>query len=111
VPVLQVASVAASIRWYRAAFGFTAAPVGPPDDPVFAILSRDGVEVMLQKGRAAPLTGLGMSVYLRVADVAAIREAVLAVAPAGEIESREYGCREFRVSDPDGNVLVVSQRS
>src|SRR5262249_20814307 len=49
VPVFQVASVAGSVAWYRDVLGSTAARVGPPDEPVFAILHRDGVELMLQK--------------------------------------------------------------
>ena len=82
VPVFQVASVAQSIAWYRDVLGFTADPFGPPGEPVFAILRRDGVELMLQKNRSAslpvrpPATELRMDAYLRVADVRSLWEAV-----------------------------------
>ncbi len=115
VPVLQVANVASSAVWYRDTLGFTASPAGPPDGPVFAILQRDGVEIMLQKARGPvqrrEASELSMDVYLRVADVQAFRASVVARVPdVGPIVEREYGCREFRVAGPDGHVIVVSQR-
>jgi hypothetical protein len=51
VPVLRVASVAASLTWYRELLGFSGDAVGPPHDPLFAILRRDAAELMLQKLR------------------------------------------------------------
>jgi hypothetical protein len=46
VPVLRVASVAKSMAWYHEVLGFSGDAVGPPQDPLFAILRRDGVELM-----------------------------------------------------------------
>jgi uncharacterized protein (TIGR02246 family) len=113
VPVFQVESVARSVTWYGDVLGFKADPFGPPEEPVFAILRRDGVELMVQKARreARPaLSGLGMNAYLRVADVYKVRESALARIPdAPQIERREYGCQEFSLTDPDGNVLVIGQ--
>jgi catechol 2,3-dioxygenase-like lactoylglutathione lyase family enzyme len=49
-PVLQVADVAASLRWYKDVLGF-AADVWPDNPPyTFAILRRDGAEIMLRSG-------------------------------------------------------------
>jgi hypothetical protein len=108
VPVFQVTSVARSITWYREILGFSADPVGPADDPVFAILRRDGVELMLQKGQAKPVQG--WSAYIRVADVAALRDAALAKEPGVDpIVTREYGCLECTLPDPDGYVLAIGQ--
>jgi uncharacterized protein (TIGR02246 family) len=114
VSVFQVASVARSLVWYRDALGYTANPFGPRDEPVFAILSRDGVELMLQQCHGAVArtaqAELGMNAYIRVADVHKVREAVVARVPDVEpIRAREYGCREFNVTDPDGHVLVIGQ--
>ena len=114
VPVFQVASVARSIDWYRDALGFTGDPFGPPGEPVFAILRRDGVELMVQKARAGTparpvLTELGMDAYVRVYDVEVLHKAVSARVPdVGPIVAREYGCREFNLTDPDGHVIVIS---
>ena len=54
VPVLQVADVSRSIDWYVAAFGFDPDPF-PPNPPYsFAILRRDGAEMMLQDATSSP---------------------------------------------------------
>jgi hypothetical protein len=48
VPVLQVVDVARSMRWYREILGYRtiAYPAEPPH--TFAMLHRDGAEIMLQ---------------------------------------------------------------
>jgi uncharacterized glyoxalase superfamily protein PhnB len=116
-PVFRAVSVARSARWYAEVLGFPVDAVGPPADPVFAILRRDGMELMLQKvipgvgePRSASRAGGGWDVYIRVSDVEAAREAVTAHAiEAGPIENQVYGCREFVVTDPDGHVLVFGE--
>jgi catechol 2,3-dioxygenase-like lactoylglutathione lyase family enzyme len=115
VPVFRVASVAVSAKWYGDVLGFSADEVGPPDDPVFAILRRGGVELMLQKllhGLSAPRgagAGKGWDVYVRVADARGLRERVAAKTPAGPLVSQPYGCLEFEVADPDGHVVVLGE--
>ncbi|VTR91203.1 : Glyoxalase_2 [Gemmata massiliana] len=69
---------------------------------------------MLQKvatGTQAPgAIGSGMSAYIRVLDIGAIRDAVAGKVPGvGPIQQRQYGCREFTVTDPDGHVLVFGE--
>jgi catechol 2,3-dioxygenase-like lactoylglutathione lyase family enzyme len=117
VPVLRVANVARSAAWYSSVLGFKADAVGHPADPVFAILRRDDVEIMLQKARAAiaaPRAAAspegGWDVYLRIDDAEAFRQKVRAQIPdVGAIQDREYGCREFALSDPDGHVIVLGE--
>jgi catechol 2,3-dioxygenase-like lactoylglutathione lyase family enzyme len=116
VPVFRVASVSRSAAWYAEVLGFTPDSAGPPADPVFSILRRDGVELMLQKaqGGIAQPRGAGPSggwdVYLRVEDVTAFRTALQAkVHDIGPILLREYGCRELTLNDPDGHVIVLGQ--
>jgi hypothetical protein len=48
-PVFLVADIASTMQWYRANLGFTgrAVPELPPHN--FAIIGRDGVEIMLQR--------------------------------------------------------------
>jgi catechol 2,3-dioxygenase-like lactoylglutathione lyase family enzyme len=54
VPVLQVANVESSVRWYGEVLGFKADtfPKTPPYS--FAILRRDGAEIMLQGAHESP---------------------------------------------------------
>ena len=117
VPVFRVASVATSMAWYRDVLGFSGESVGPPADPVFAILSHGGVEIMLQKARpgvgpprAAGGGEGGWDVYLRVGDVAAFRESARSKASGvGAIHTREYGCLECVLTDPDGHTIVLGE--
>ena len=117
VPVFRVANVALSVTWYGDVLGFSGDAVGPPDDPSFAILRRDGFELMLQKVRAgvgeprsASKTGGGWDAYVRIYDADALWEDVRAKVPhVGRIVTTEYGCREFVVTDPDGHVLVLGE--
>ena len=89
----------------------------PPSDPAFAILRRDGVELMLQRVRAgvgpprsATAAGGGWDVYVRIVDAQAWWEAIRTRVPElAPIHATEYGCREFIVVDPDGHVLVFGE--
>jgi len=115
VPVLRVVDIVRSMTWYRDVLGFVGEAVGPPGRPSFAILSRDGVELMLQRvrqdvgaSRSATAVGGGWDVYLRIADAEAAWKAIQAQVPdLAPIVIQEYGCREFAVTDPDGHVLVL----
>jgi catechol 2,3-dioxygenase-like lactoylglutathione lyase family enzyme len=117
VPVFRVANVARSMAWYADVLGFSPDPVGPPADPVFAILRRDGVELMLQRvstgvgePRSATTAGGGWDVYIRVDDVQRFYDAIRARVPdVGPIATRVHGCREFEVGDPDGHRVVLGQ--
>ena len=113
VPVLQVADVSRSMSWYTRMFGFEPDPF-PKDPPhAFAILRRDGTEVMLQAGRSARSGDAkeeGWTIYLRVAgegllDLAesARRVTTLVRGP----ERMFYGLVEFDVFDPDGYRICV----
>jgi len=119
VPVLQVANVETSLRWYVDVLGFTpdTFPQSPPYS--FAILRRDGAEIMLQSSDDARAERSFVrksdpeflwSVYLRVAgptvlDVAAAveKKAQLLRGP----ERMFYGLVEFEICDPDGYRVCV----
>ena len=119
VPVLQVANVESSLRWYVDVLGFTA-DTFPKDPPYsFAILRRDGAEIMLQcsnnvRGERSFAHKSDpeflWSVYLRIA-----RTSVLEVAAAVEKkvqllrgpERMFYGLVEFEVCDTDGYRICV----
>ena len=47
---------------------------------------------------------------IRVTDVCSLREVVRTHVPhVGPVLAKEYGCREFAVTDPDGHLLVLGQ--
>jgi catechol 2,3-dioxygenase-like lactoylglutathione lyase family enzyme len=114
VPVLQVADVGRSIDWYAAALGFEPDPF-PRNPPYsFAILRRDGAEMMLQAGtpsRPGDVKDEGWSVYLRVAGdgLLDLTESVRRVTTLVRGPERMfYGLVEFEVLDPDGYRICVS---
>ena len=119
VPVLQVANVESSLRWYVDILGFTpdTFPKSPPYS--FAILRRDEAEIMLQgphdsfvvsSSKRVADPEFRWSVYLRISgnsvlDVAAAveKKAQLLRGP----ERMFYGLVEFEVCDPDGYRICI----
>jgi uncharacterized glyoxalase superfamily protein PhnB len=114
VPVLQVADVGRSIDWYVAAFGFDPDPFPRNPPYAFAILRRDGAEIMLQgEGSSRPpdATEDGWTVYLRIAGdgLLDLADSVGRATPLVRGPERMfYGLVEFEVLDPDGHRICVS---
>ena len=112
-----VADVSATIRWYEEQLGFVADPFPATEPYVFAILSRDDVEIFLQRvnGYQKPdlystRPGGVWDVYIRTEGVEDLYESV-----QGEVEiirplmRQPYGAWEFEIRDPNGYVLVFSE--
>ena len=116
-PYLPVADVARSADHYERVLGFRREYVaGAP--PEFAILSRDGLPIMLRlvpvPERIAPNERQGgtWDVFFWVSDARALH-AELAARGAeiayGPIVQASYGMEEFAVRDADGYVLGFGQ--
>ena len=116
VPVLQVADVSRSMAWYSDVLGFSGwgFPKTPPH--VFALVARDGAELMFQRAvPSSPVQGSprpGMAAYLRIEggqllDLAAAieRSTPLLRKP----QRMPYGDVELALVDPDGHVIVVGE--
>ena len=121
VPVLQVANVETSFRWYADVLGFAANPFPKSPPYSFAILRRDDAEIMLQCGddetdgagrpqrRADP--EFRWSIYLRISGTATLDVADAARNKAKLMRGPEwmaYGLVEFELCDPDGYRVCVS---
>jgi catechol 2,3-dioxygenase-like lactoylglutathione lyase family enzyme len=116
VPVLRVADVGMSVDWYRRVLGFEAEcfPDEPPHE--FAILRRDGAELMLQRvasgEKPGPANSGTWSVYLRLSgegllalhDHVSLHTTVLA-GPWRKV----YCDAEFEIADPDGHRLCLGE--
>ena len=99
-PILSVANMARSLRYYVDVLGFTNAEWGNDD---FTCVSRDGVDIYLCEGNQGQP---GTWVWLGVEDVASLHE-----------EYKQSGATilhppenfpwayEMKVGDPDGHVL------
>lgn len=112
VPVLQVSDVATSMRWYEDVLGFDGSAFPKEEPYTFALLCRDGSELMLQSSKEAPI-GHGWAVYIRVTgsqllDLAAHVRARVPL--SREPERMPYRDVEFSVADPDGYEIVLSEQ-
>jgi len=116
-PCFAVADVGATIRWYKDKLGFSGDPFPEAEPYVFAILFRDGVEIMLQRieGYEKPdlyelRSGGVWDAYLRVSGVKEFYDSVRAAVPILQpLRQLPYGAWEFEVKDPNGYVLVFSE--
>lgn len=116
-PTFPVADVGATARWYEAELGFTI-DAFPDEEPwSFAMVVRDGVELMLQRvdGYRKPdlrrLRPEGQwDAYIRMAGLdelfETVRDRVEALTPPTR---RPYGETELEVRDPNGYVLVFAE--
>jgi len=117
VPVLQVNDVSVSMDWYSKILGFEGWAFPKTRPYSFALLNRDGVELMFQKGagreRTAGALTSGWAVYIRLKggdllEVAAqIKKDTRLVQEPTRMPYRDV---EFSVEDQDGHVIVSSEQ-
>jgi len=117
VPVLKVADVGATMRWYQQHLGFWSDPFPEQEPHVFAILFLDHVEIMLQRLEGfekpdlyARRAGGVWDAYIRTEGVKELYEAVKDnVTILQPLRQQPYGAWEFEVKDPNGYVLVFGE--
>ena len=118
VPVLRVRDVAATVAWYRRHLGF-GAEAFPERGPIeFAILERDGVQILVRRGesgRASGVTthsGWDMYIWADGVDLAAMEAEFAAIAAvARPLAAMGSQMAELEVRDPDGYVLCIGGRT
>ena len=114
VPVLRVRDVAATVAWYKRQLGFAAEAFPERAPHEFAILERDGVQLLVRTaGGSSRMKSDGHSgwdLYLWV-DGADLGRLEASMALSGEIVrplSLMGNCMaELEVRDPDGYVLCI----
>ncbi len=116
-PCFAVADVGVTMLWYQKHLGFTCHPFPDTEPHQFAILSRDRIEIMLQRvdGYEKPdlyqkRDGGVWDAYIRIEGVKelyeALRNEVTILMPLCQ---QPYGDWEFEVKDLNGYVLVFSE--
>lgn len=119
VPVLKVSDVQRSIAWYESLFGFKADPFPSSPPYSFAILCRDGAQIILQ-GVDATRDDHRLSrdvhdewdVYLRIHGGNLLALAAAAGKRTELLRGPErafYGQVEFEVADPDGHRICLGE--
>jgi catechol 2,3-dioxygenase-like lactoylglutathione lyase family enzyme len=114
-PLLVVSDLQRAIDFYQRRLGFADPSVwGEP--PCFAMLTRDGFELMLSlaedPAHARPNGASGVwEIYLRVADVAAemaaLKSAGVPIDKGPTVQL--YEMREIEIVDPDGHRICVAE--
>jgi len=105
-PVLAVADLEAATAYYTGALGFEVTwRWGQP--PVRAGVARDAVELQLVRAGTPGAPPGPAVVYCHVRGVAAYHAACAARGAdiSAPLVAHHFGLRDFRVRDPDGNVV------
>ena len=114
VPVLRVRDIAATVSWYRRHLGFSAEPFPERAPHEFAIVERDGVQILVRQSRGdAPARDghAGWDLYLWV-DGLDLRRLESSVALSGgeivrSLSPMSASIAELEIRDPDGYVLCI----
>ena len=115
-PILMTKDPKGMAEFYCSKLGFADVELfGRPDAPVFAIVLRDGFQIMfryVRDGRprrpwVAASDAPVFDIYVTVDDIDSLYDDFLAAdALPSAPEDREYGMREFKVVDPEGYVVA-----
>ncbi|MBB4639249.1 VOC family protein [Longimicrobium terrae] len=119
-PVILVDAVEPCLPFWVDRFGFTVdAEVPGPDGALqFAILSRDGIEVMYQTRASAvadlpdsddDLTGHSIGLFISVDDLDAVERALDGAPVVKPRHQTFYGSSEIYVREPGGNTVGFAQ--
>jgi uncharacterized glyoxalase superfamily protein PhnB len=105
MPELPLADVAAGVAHYRDVLGFSV----NYEMKGFAVMDRDRARILLIT-KTQKHQGIG-SCYVYVADADALHAEYMNKGANVEAPpvSRPWGLREFRVCDPEGNILTFGQ--
>lgn len=102
--VLPVKNTKETAKYYKEKLGFTVDVLW--ENPNYACVSRGGITIELGEGRPNHV-GSGACV-IQVSDVDAIYNEFKEqdITFVGDFSERDYGSKDFRVRDYDGNLLV-----
>jgi uncharacterized glyoxalase superfamily protein PhnB len=116
-PYFLVADVVPAAQYYRDRLGFSIRGYFFEDPPVFAMVGRDGLTIMLalaegsRGGSNRDHKDVGIDAYLWIDDADALyaeyRQSGADL--VGPPVARDYGMKEFEVRDLDGYVLCFGQ--
>jgi catechol 2,3-dioxygenase-like lactoylglutathione lyase family enzyme len=112
-PMLAVADMGETIRFYRDVLGF--APTGTSPD--YVIVERDGQTIHFQKAVSEEVISSvrgHTEIYIEVAGIAALWEHVRGFKDRHRIRDlfdRPYGMTEFHIEDPNGCLVFVGERT
>ena len=119
-PVIIVDAVEPCLVFWTERFGFaiTATVPGPDGKITFAIVARNGIEVMYQTrasvlaedpSAAKDLDGHSIAIFLTVASIDVVEQAVVGAPILKARHDTFYGSTEIYVLEPGGNTVGFAQ--
>jgi len=118
-PVLFAAEIEPCVKFWTQQFGFEKTAEVPDGDKLaFAILVKDGVELMYQSFASAdkdvpamgPIVRKGPTfLYIEVENLDALRPAIRGAEVVLPERTTFYGAREIGIKDPAGHYLTFAQ--
>jgi uncharacterized glyoxalase superfamily protein PhnB len=119
-PVLVVPSVSDCLPFWTDRLGFQVTTQVPGDDGslAFAILERDGIEIMYQSSASAladgamtqgDLAGHSVALFITVASIDEVERRIAGAPIAKPRHDTFYGSTEIYVKEPGGNLVGFAQ--
>jgi hypothetical protein len=106
-PILPVVSVVETARFFREELGFTTDTLWK--DPSYGVVSRGNTTIEFGEGRSEHAGSGVCLIFVEDADAVYKEWEKKKIVFVGDLSDREYGNRDFRVNDNNGNVLIISQ--
>lgn len=112
IPVLHCQSIDDTLAFYQQLLQFVLVNKREAEGQlVWAHLMHGETTLMLQSAESHPATNANISLYFFIDNIEELHHLVKAKKyPASAIETRDYQMREFSLSDPDGNMIIVGQK-
>ena len=117
--VLAVETVEPSLDFWTKRLGFECTVTVPHEDKLgFAILVKDGVEVMLQSvasiladlgANTGEVNGRSAALFIEVADLAAVEQSLSGYPIEMPRRTTFYGMHETGIREPGGHFIVFAQ--
>lgn len=119
--VLAVETVEPSLDFWVRRLGFECTVTVPHEEKIgFAILVKDGIEVMLQSvasiladlgATSGEVNGRSAALFIEIADLQAVEQALAGYPIEMPRRTTFYGTLEIGVREPGGHFLVFAQRA
>lgn len=111
IPILPMRNKSLTRDFYLNQLGFT--DIGTTDYDGYLLLKKDNIEIHFFEFKALdPKENYGQ-VYIRTNDIETLYKSILdnngSIHPAGHLESKLWGQKEFAMLDPDNNLLTFGQ--
>jgi uncharacterized glyoxalase superfamily protein PhnB len=120
-PILFAENVEPCVKFWVERLGFQKTAEVPDGSTVgFAMLEKDGVELMYQSYSSADKENAAIGqlgrkgpsfLYVEVDDLASIAQAVRGAEIAIPMRTTFYGMKELGIKDPAGHVILFAQRT